>query len=137
MADEDESERAAQIHKRLERKWLGSFSIPFTSLYANTRVEGTVRLHSPPVLLGYDRTGQYTVAAGLWSDMTNPAQEAAAKDATYLNIYLTIEPPLSIPEPVKEKLDCEESENVIRHCEKWRKDLEGRNPERKVRTFNL
>ena len=54
---EDEQERSCRIHQRLEKKWLGSLSIPFSSLYQNTRVEGTFRLHSPPVLLGYERLG--------------------------------------------------------------------------------
>ena len=54
---EDEQERSCRIHQRLENKWLGSLSIPFSSLYQNTRVEGTFRLHSPPVLLGYERLG--------------------------------------------------------------------------------
>ena len=31
------------VHKRLERKWLGSMTIPFASLYHNTRIEGTFR----------------------------------------------------------------------------------------------
>ncbi len=38
---EDEMERASKIHQRIEKKWLGSLSIPFSSLYRNTRIEGT------------------------------------------------------------------------------------------------
>jgi coiled-coil and C2 domain-containing protein 2A len=40
---EDETERTSQIHQRVEKKWLGSLSIPFSSLYRNTRIEGTFR----------------------------------------------------------------------------------------------
>ena len=45
---------------------------------------------------------------------------AAAKNATYVNLYLTIQPALIVPEPVKEKLDCDESEELVAHCERWK-----------------
>ncbi len=61
---EDPSERATRVHRRLERKWLGSLSVPFSSLYRNARVEGTFRLHSPAVLLGYERTGGAAAVGG-------------------------------------------------------------------------
>lgn len=35
---EDERRRATNIHQRRERHWLGSFSIPFQTIYANSRV---------------------------------------------------------------------------------------------------
>ena len=40
---EDDAERASVVHARLERKWLGSLTVPFASLYHNTRIEGTFR----------------------------------------------------------------------------------------------
>ena len=76
------------MHHRLENKWLGSLSIPFSSLYQNTRIEGTFRLHSPPVLLGYERAGPG--GPGGWRPAT-PTEPAGERDATYLNIYLTIQ----------------------------------------------
>ena len=39
--------------------------------------------------------------------------------ATFLNIYLTIQPALMVPEPVKEKLDCDESALMVQHCQVW------------------
>ena len=68
---EDETERSSRIHQRLENKWLGCLSIPFSSLYQNTRIEGTFRLHSPAVLLGYERLGQAAtqVGGGLCTDI--------------------------------------------------------------------
>ena len=38
-----------------------------------------------------------------------------------------------MPEPVKEKLECEESDEVVKRCQKWKEDLESRFPKRKVR----
>jgi hypothetical protein len=56
---------------------------------------------------------------------------AKGKDATYVNLYMTIEPPLKVPEPVTERLECEESDDVVKRCKKWKEDLEGRYPTRK------
>ena len=47
---EDEDERASTVHARLERKWLGSLTVPFASLYHNTRIEGTFRWVKPRLL---------------------------------------------------------------------------------------
>ena len=38
-----------------------------------------------------------------------------------------------MPEPVKEKLECEESDEVVKRCQKWKEDFETRFPKRKVR----
>ena len=34
---------------------------------------------------------------------------------------------------MKEKLECEESDEVVKRCQKWKEDLETRFPKRKVR----
>ena len=128
---DEESERTSKVHKRFEKKWLGSLTIPFATLYRNTRIEGTFRLHSPAVLLGYERTGSSSAAAGFWRE--SPESAKPPKDATYLNIYMTIQPPLTIPQPIKEKLECEESDDLVKLCERWQRDLEAKFPQRKVR----
>lgn len=35
---EDDRQRETNIHQRLQRHWLGSLAIPFSSLYSNSRV---------------------------------------------------------------------------------------------------
>ena len=138
---EDDEERGSQIHQRVEKKWLGSLSIPFSSLYRNAKIEGTFKLHSPPILLGYERSG---IVGGL-----NPSQTEAssgmpmlggglaknAKNATYLNIYVTLQPPLVVPEPVKEKLDCDEPEMVVQHCLNWSANLLDKYPGRRINSL--
>ena len=134
------------VHRRLERRWLGSLSVPFSSLYANTRVEGTFRLHSPPVLLGYERTGHHLLHAGGADDGdgggggpsslgsgVHHRHQHGSRDSTYLNLYLTVEPPLAAPEPPRERLDCgEEGDEIVAACDKWRQALEAKFPDRKV-----
>lgn len=93
-------------------------------------------------MLGYERTGQF---GSLQTQSTSQGEsnpgatsqpgsnnEMMKKDATYLNLYLTLEPPLNVPDPVKEKLDCEESEEVIRHCEDWERQLLAKHAMRKM-----
>jgi coiled-coil and C2 domain-containing protein 2A len=44
LIDDNKEDRTSLIHQRLDRRWLGSLTIPFSSLYRNTRIEG-YRLH--------------------------------------------------------------------------------------------
>ena len=37
-----------------------------------------------------------------------------------------------VPEPVKEKLDCDESEALVQQCEQWSRELVSSYPHRKV-----
>ena len=39
---EDDRRRETDIHQRLEKRWLGSISIPFSTLYVNGRVSRVV-----------------------------------------------------------------------------------------------
>ena len=117
---EDERDRESRIHQRIENRWLGSLSIPFSSLYQNTRIEGTFRLHSPSVLLGYERLGLNLQQQMMgWRPSTPSEGQSHDREATYLNIYLTIQPALNVPEPVREKLDCDETDQVLALTNKW------------------
>ncbi len=80
--------------------------------------------------MGYERTRQLaTAAAGKDVIATN----VKGKDATYVNLYMTIEPPLKVPEPAREKLECDESDEVVKRCQKWKEEMEWRFPNRKVK----
>ena len=134
---EDEADKDSKIHRRVEKKWLGSLSIPFSSLYKNTRIEGTFRLHSPPILLGYERSGivgGLSLSSAEFSGSTSLSMGGGlaknTRNATYLNIYVTLQPALIVPEPVKEKLDYDEPEAVVHHCLAWSQDLYFKFPNR-------
>lgn len=85
---EEDTLRDTTIHQRLEKHWLAGLEIPFSTLYCNSRVEGTFQLYSPPVLLGYEREA-HRVAGG----------NLPQRDATYLTVFITVQPALNPPEP--------------------------------------
>ena len=45
---------------REEQRWLGSFTLPFATLYRTREVQGVFPLSMPPVLLGYSKDSQST-----------------------------------------------------------------------------
>ncbi|XP_040568935.2 coiled-coil and C2 domain-containing protein 2A [Lepeophtheirus salmonis] len=125
LSPESSDDCEDQIYQRFERKWLGSMIIPFSSIYKNTRIEGTFRLYSPPILLGYERVN--TIIG--YSEGNN----SDSREATFLNVYITIEPALAVPDQsIKEKLDCDEPDGIIELCEKWSKEIGKYHPNRKI-----
>ncbi|KAL3923902.1 MAG: hypothetical protein SGPRY_004076 [Prymnesium sp.] len=61
-----------------EPRWLGGFSLPFSTLYRNGKVEGTFPLTMPPVLLGYKK------------DVNSKSTKLAP--ASGLKLFITLEP---------------------------------------------
>jgi hypothetical protein len=78
-----------------------------------------------------------TLILGGGSSTSGSGGTDSTKNATYINLYLTVQPALIVPDPVKEKLDCDETEELVQHCERWRKDLEAKYPHRKVSNNSL
>lgn len=40
----------------MERRYLGSFSVPFETIYTEGRIEGVFRIDTPAINFGYDHT---------------------------------------------------------------------------------
>lgn len=40
LIEDEREDRSSIVHHRIDRRWLGSLTIPFSSLYRNTRIEG-------------------------------------------------------------------------------------------------
>ena len=64
VVEEDDSFRggtmAGQSTSRTERRYLGSFTLPFSTIYNLGRVEGSFRLYTPIFNFGYSRAGPIT-----------------------------------------------------------------------------
>uniref|UniRef100_A0A8D8ZRV5 Coiled-coil and C2 domain-containing protein 2A n=1 Tax=Cacopsylla melanoneura TaxID=428564 RepID=A0A8D8ZRV5_9HEMI len=121
---QDEAERETNVHQRLERNWLGSLSIPFSTLYFNSKIEGTLKLYSPPFLLGYDRSF--------------PSSEEAPShlhQSTYLTLFIMVQPPLNTPEPLTENLECSEAPYVEKYLRQYAAEYRVRFPHRDVKTL--
>ncbi|KAI5694892.1 hypothetical protein M8J75_007313 [Diaphorina citri] len=119
---EDEAQRENNIHQRLERNWLGSLTIPFSTLYFNSKIEGTFKLYSPPFLLGYDRS-------------TSCEEASYLRHSTFLTLILMVQPPLNPPEPLTENLDCSEAPYVEKHLRQFQADYKLRFPHREMKSL--
>ncbi|GMH56876.1 hypothetical protein TrST_g14083 [Triparma strigata] len=69
---------------RVEKRFLGNLSIPFSTIYMEGKVEGTFRLNAPEVCLGYNRRAMSVVDPGsaqAYLDDENEDQNGAAPDS--------------------------------------------------------
>ena len=83
------------VHHRTIKRWLGSTSIPFSTVYQNARVHGTFKIDVPIMLLGYVRDSPFT---GINTDGTGqllPVGERITVES-YLSVFLTINPPFRV-----------------------------------------
>jgi coiled-coil and C2 domain-containing protein 2A len=87
----DERQKDSDIHMKIEKKWLGSLTIPFSTLHSHSRIEGTFQLDTPPIILGYD-----------WTPPSQNLVEDSSK--TFLQLFISLEPPLSTLPPITDRV---------------------------------
>jgi hypothetical protein len=78
---------------RFQKRWLGSLKIPFSTLYLNSKIEGTFKLNKPAVLLGYSYNNRFY-------DLEQNLNIPNNLTDTYLTLFLIIDPTLALPESV-------------------------------------
>nr|XP_018907512.1 PREDICTED: coiled-coil and C2 domain-containing protein 2A [Bemisia tabaci] len=115
---EDDRLKGTMIHQRFERHWLGSLSIPFSTLYHNFRIEGTFQLYSPPCLLGYERL-----------------VSAHSRNATFLTLFIMLQPVINPPPPVKHQLESYENSEVVKYLDYCQQNQLRSFPKRTIKTL--
>ncbi|PSN40991.1 hypothetical protein C0J52_10989 [Blattella germanica] len=108
---------------------------PFVEVsFQGVSIEGTFKLYSPPVLLGYEKEPHHRQFSGFASP--GDSQHALPpRDSTFLTLFITVQPALNPPEPFKEKLESSELTFVEEHLENWESQVASQVPHRKVKTL--
>ncbi|OQR72459.1 hypothetical protein BIW11_01302 [Tropilaelaps mercedesae] len=109
------------IHQILERRWLGTLAIPFSTVYINSKIEGTFRMDSPPILFGYEYESKQWPTSGELSNFI------------LLSLFITIEPPLQLPRTIYEKLPSGEPDEIFSKASKFQEDMGNKFPNREIR----
>ena len=117
---EEETTTTKIIRQRVVNKWLGCIKIPFTTLFFNGKIEGTFRVQMPTVLLGYRKSKE-----GYLND-----QFRSTGNHSYLHFYLTLDPSLSPADPIRERFDSSESEQLLRKADEFVERFNSRFPDR-------
>ncbi|XP_066919925.1 coiled-coil and C2 domain-containing protein 2A-like [Clytia hemisphaerica] len=116
----DDRLRETNIQQRIEKRWLGSIEVPFSTVYFNSKVEGFLHVDAPPVLLGYNRSQQ--------RDNRNSLN--LIQDKTLIQLFITIEPQLQPAPQMPEKFETSESDLLVHNSQVWLNAVRSKHPDR-------
>ncbi|KAJ1342536.1 hypothetical protein BSLG_002854 [Batrachochytrium salamandrivorans] len=109
----DDRERATSIHHRIERSWLGSLQVPFSTIWEQTRINGTFAMKLPAQSLGYE----------INSVEETHGEEMSGDRKPLLDLFITLDPPLLQPPTLKLLFQSDEERRLLNHSTLWLSSL--------------
>ncbi|XP_034264769.1 coiled-coil and C2 domain-containing protein 2A isoform X5 [Pantherophis guttatus] len=113
ILEDDREREIGGVHTCMEKRWLGLVRIPFTTVYFQGRIDGTFKIDTPPVLLGYSKV------KNVENDRKYDSMQHLS-DGSYLSLFITIEPQLIPGESIQERLDTQEDEKLLQAAERYK-----------------